>query len=101
MCTVFTGVDQNGKTKIYFITQGDLKHIREHPDALQSLSDQELLALIQKLLQKEPDEAQIDKKRQIIDYYYDRVEIDGKYYTVIIRMSSSTPGRIISAYEEY
>ncbi|HEU5381122.1 MAG TPA: hypothetical protein VFV38_37335 [Ktedonobacteraceae bacterium] len=98
---IFTGLDQNGKSRIYFVTQGDMKHIREHPDALQELSDEELLALIQRLLQEQPDDVVVDKGRKLIDNYYDNVEINGKYYTVIIRMSSSTPGRIISTYVEY
>ncbi len=99
--SIFTGMDQNGKSKIYFVTRGDLKHTRQHSDHLQHLSDEELLQIIQKLLQGEPDLVKIDKQRNLIDYYYNDEEINGKYVTVIIRMSTSTPGRIISIYEEW
>jgi hypothetical protein len=71
---VFTGVDQNGKSKIYYITQGDLKHICEHADNLQTLSDDELLALIQELLQETLEDTTTDKTKQLLDYYYDDVE---------------------------
>lgn len=98
---IFTGVDQNGKSKIYFVTQGDMAHIREHPDALQQLTDDELLALLQKLLQNPADDTIVDKGRGLVDYYYDDVLIDGKYYTVIIRVSTTNPGRIISTYIQF
>ncbi len=98
---VFIGVDQNGKTKIYYVTQGDIKHIREHADNLQTLSDDELLALIQKLLQGIPDDTVTDKTRQFDDYYYDEVHINRRYITVVMRISTSRPGRIISTFEEW
>lgn len=98
---VFTGVDQNGNTRIYFITNGDMQHIREHPDQLQNLSDDELLALIQRLLQKDPDDVVINKGKQFVDYYYYDEDVNGKYITIDIRISTSTPGRIISVFERY
>ena len=100
-CAVFIGVDQNGKTKIYYTTQGDLKHIREHADNLQTLSDDELLARIQKLLQGKPDDTVTDKTRQFVDYYYDDIYVNGIYITVVIRISTSRPGRIISTFEKW
>jgi hypothetical protein len=100
-CAVFIGVDQNGKIKIYYVTQGDIKHIREHADNLQTLSDDELLALIQKLLQGKSDDTVTAKARQFVDYYYDNAYVNGRYITVVIRISTSRPGRIISTFEEW
>lgn len=97
----FTGINQNGKSQIYYITQGDIKHTREHPDALQTLNDAELFSLIEKLLQREADDTQVDKRRNLIDYIYDNVKVNNKYETVIIRTSSINRGRIISVYVEY
>jgi hypothetical protein len=94
-------VDQKGNSKIYYITQGDLKHIREHADNLQMLSDDELLALIQELLQGKPDDAAMDKTKQLLDYYYDDVYVNERYITVVIRIITSRPERIISTFEQW
>jgi hypothetical protein len=104
----FIGVDQNGKSKIYYTTQGDIDKIRrDHKDDFASLSNEELIELIQRLLQQWllPQEQsggfKIDKNRQLLDYYYDDVKIDGKYYTIIVRTSTSSSGRVISIYPEW
>jgi hypothetical protein len=100
--SVFTGVDQNGKTKIYYITQGDIDKIRrDHGDDFASLSDDQLIDLIQELLQEDPAQVRVDKSRNLIDFYYNNVDVDGKYETIIIRMSTSSPGRVISIYPEW
>lgn len=98
------GIGTNTKgniAKIFFLTAGDLAHIRDHPDALQGLSDEQLLALIQQLLQEEPDKVVTNKAKHTVDYYYNDVDVDGHYITVDIRVSTSTPGRIISVFERY
>jgi hypothetical protein len=97
----FTGINQNGKSQIYYMTQGDIKHTREHADGIQTLNNAELLSFIQKLLQREADSTEIDKQGGLIDYVYYNVNVDNKYETVIIRTSSINRGRIISVYAEY
>jgi hypothetical protein len=105
---IFTGVDQSGKTRIYYVTQGDVDKIRrDHKDDFASLSDEQLIELIRRLLQQQllPLERlggfKIDKGRQLLDYYYDDVEIDRKFYTIIVRTSTSSLGRVISIYPEW
>jgi hypothetical protein len=104
---VFTGVDQKGNSKIYYITQGDIDKIRrDHGDDFASLSNEQLIELIQRLLQQQLPQEQlsgfkIDKNRQLLDYYYDDVKIDRKYYTIIVRTSTSSSGRVISIYPEW
>jgi hypothetical protein len=98
--TVFTGVDQNGKTRIYYITQGDLDHIRGKHIEFDTLSDEELMALIEELLQQTPDQVKKSKDGTSLAYYYDDVEIDGKYYTIGIAISATNPGRIVTTYVE-
>ncbi|HEU5383762.1 MAG TPA: hypothetical protein VFV38_50835 [Ktedonobacteraceae bacterium] len=98
------GIGANAKgniAKIFVITIGDLAHIRDHPDARQELNDDQLFDLIQQLLQEEPEKVVNNKSKQFVDYYYNDVEVDGHYMTVDIRISTSTPGRIISVFERY
>ena len=97
---IFTGVDQNGKSRIYFITQGDLKHIREKHIEFDALSDAELIGLIKELLQQEPDRVKRSKDGTSQAFYYEGVDIDGKYQTVVIVISTDNPGRIITAFTE-
>jgi hypothetical protein len=98
--SIFNGVDQNGKSRIYYITKGDLSHIRGKHVEFDSLSDEELIALIEDLLQEEPDSVQRSKDGSSVAYYYDNVEIDGKYYTIGIAISLTSPGRIVTTYVE-
>jgi hypothetical protein len=40
-----------------------------------------------------------NKFKQFVDYLYYDVDVNGRYITVDIRISTSTPGRIISVFE--
>ncbi|GCE10677.1 hypothetical protein [Tengunoibacter tsumagoiensis] len=96
---VFSTSTPDGKEQIYYMTQGDLDHAR-HPDALDALSDEELLGLAEDLLEnEEPGKTVENKNKGFVDYNYYDVEVDGYYVTVTVRVSTTNPGRIISIFE--
>ncbi len=50
------GANKKGKAaKIFYVTQGDVKHIRDGHDEFKSLSNEELIATITELLKQDPD----------------------------------------------
>ncbi len=51
------------------------------------------------LLEEEPDEIRKGKSSDV--YWYDDVEIDGKYYRIGIAISKTNPGRIVTIYEKW
>lgn len=98
---IFPGEDINGDTSTYYLDDGAFKKVPTHPDDLQNMSDEKLTALVQDLLSGPPDDEVPNPSKGFVDYLYDDVYVNppGHYITVDIRISTTSPGRIISVYE--
>lgn len=101
---VFTGLDSDGKERIFFLTQGDINHIKHEGRHLEfeKLTDAQVIERVKKWLKNNPDGFTIYTRNGYNDYYYDNVKINNKYETIIVRVSTSTsnPWRIISVFVE-
>jgi hypothetical protein len=97
---IFPGEDIDGNTSTYYLDDGAFKKVPTHPDPLQNLSDDELTAEVQDLLEGPPDKQVPKPSKGYVDYLYYDVYVDppGHYITVDIRISTTSPGRIISVY---
>jgi len=99
---VFKGLDSKGNERIFFLTQGDIDHILNdglHPD-LETLTEPQVIQIVKERLRTNPDGFMVYTRKGYIDYYYNNVEINNKYETIVIRVSTVNPWRIISVFVE-
>jgi hypothetical protein len=98
LSVVGVGTNRKGSvSKIFFVTQGDIAHIRGgHSYDFDTLSDQQLANLLTQLLEEDPQYKDVGTDSDT--YYYDNVEVDGRYEEVAIVVSKKTPGRIVTSY---
>lgn len=85
--------------RIIFITQGDIKHIRdEHPDDFESLSDQKLAETLTNLMKGNANATSDDGTST--RYEFDNVDINHEKVTVAVNVSDdpANPGRIVTAF---
>ncbi|MDQ2715628.1 MAG: hypothetical protein M3Z08_12030 [Chloroflexota bacterium] len=99
---VFKGLDSKGRERIFFLTQGDIDHIKKQGrhSHFEKMTDAQVIEFVKQRMKNHPDDFTVYKRKGYIDYYYDDVEIGNKYETIIVRVSIITPWRIISVFVE-
>ncbi|MEO6891193.1 MAG: hypothetical protein ABI324_19585 [Ktedonobacteraceae bacterium] len=97
---VFTGLDSNERERIFFLTQGDINHIKHEGRHLEfeTMTDAQVIKFVKDLLQTKPDSSKNYSRNGYTDYRYNDVKIGDYYETIVVRVSTSSPWRIISVF---